>query len=49
MGAFCVFGVSRQVCRAKAEKTVLPYYIDSQKVRCYLTAIEWGGQSAGRG
>jgi hypothetical protein len=43
MGAFCVFGVSRQVCRAKAERTVLPYYMDGEKKR-YLTAPEWGGE-----
>lgn len=39
MGAFCVFGVSRQVCRKQAEKTV--------PTRCRelgreMTAAEWG-------
>lgn len=39
MGAFCVFGVSRQVCRKLAEKLVS--VIDKDSGRS-LTAPEWG-------
>lgn len=39
MGAFCVFGVSRQICRKLAEKSVPTY--DSQTKKS-LTAPEWG-------
>lgn len=46
MGAFCVFGVSRQVCRKQAEKNV--------PTRCpvlkrELTAPEWGARVAVEG
>lgn len=41
MGAFCVFGMSRQVCRKLAEKSVPTY--DSQTKKS-LTAAEWGAR-----
>lgn len=42
MGAFCVFGVSRTVCRKSAEKTVpLSENLPGGGTR-YLTAVEWG-------
>ena len=44
MGAFCVFGVSRQVCRKKAEQTVPSFYLDADNKRRYLTVLEWGGE-----
>ena len=43
MGAFCVFGVSRQVCRKLAEKSV-PTFCPVQKRE--LTAPEWGARVA---
>jgi hypothetical protein len=43
MGAFCVFGVSRQVCRKLAEKSLQTY--DSQTKKS-LTAVEWGAHVA---
>lgn len=39
MGAFCVFGVSRQVCRKQAEKIVPT--IDKETRRA-LSAADWG-------
>lgn len=39
MGAFCVFGVSRQVCRKLAEKAVPTY---SKELKREMTAPEWG-------
>lgn len=42
MGAFCVFGVSRQVCRKQAEKNVPTFVVDGGRRR-ELTAREWGG------
>lgn len=39
MGAFCVFGVSRQVCRKTAEKNVPTR---CPKLGRELTAAEWG-------
>jgi protein-disulfide isomerase-like protein with CxxC motif len=44
MGAFCVFGVSRQVCRKLAEKSVPTFYVDDKNKRQSLTAAEWGGE-----
>jgi len=41
MGGFCVYGVSRQVCRKQVEKNVLT--IDPLTKRS-LSAAEWGGQ-----
>ncbi len=41
MGAFCVFGVSRSVCRKSAEKSVSEMKIEGQKV-VGLTIAEWG-------
>lgn len=41
MGAFCVFGVSRQILRKSAEKTV-PTFVAGT----YLSAAEWGSQVA---
>jgi hypothetical protein len=46
MGAFCVFGVSRQVCRKLAEKNIPTY--DSELKRS-LTAPEWGVRVAAAG
>ena len=43
MGAFCVFGVSRQVCRKQAEKNV-PTHCPT--MRRELTAVEWGERVA---
>ena len=41
MGAFCVFGVSRQVCRKQAERKVPTVKIvDGERVG--LSAPEWG-------
>jgi hypothetical protein len=45
MGAFCVFGVSRQVCRKLAEKSVPTH---CPELKRELTAPEWGA-SDGRG
>jgi hypothetical protein len=48
MGAFCVFGVSRQVCRKLAEKSVPTFVIVDDvsakggKRRRELTVAEWG-------
>lgn len=39
MGAFCVFGVSRQVCRKQAESSVKT--IDKETGR-HLSVTEWG-------
>lgn len=39
MGAFCVFGVSRSVCRKLAEKSVPTF---DKLTRRELTAPEWG-------
>lgn len=44
MGAFCVFGVSRQVCRREAERKVPTIRIENGK-RIALSAPEWGGAS----
>jgi hypothetical protein len=41
MGAFCVFGVSRQVCRKLAEKSVPTR---CPELKRELTAPEWGGR-----
>ena len=41
MGAFCVFGVSRQVCRKQAEKTVPTIDKDTRRA---LSAAEWGAR-----
>ena len=41
MGAFCVFGVGRQVCRKTAEKNVPTRCPESKRA---LTAVEWGGR-----
>lgn len=41
MGAFCVFGVSRQVCRKLAEKRVPTFCMDLKRE---LSAVEWGGE-----
>ena len=43
MGAFCVFGVSRQVCRKLAEKNVATF---DQQTKKTLTAAEWGERVA---
>ena len=43
MGAFCVFGVSRQICRKLAEKSVPTYDSESKKS---LNAVEWGARVA---
>lgn len=40
MGAFCVFGISKSVCRAQAEKKT-PVAEGSGKDRRYLTMQEW--------
>lgn len=42
MGAFCVFGVSRQVCRKLAEKSVLTFCVEAGNKKRYFTAPEWG-------
>jgi len=39
MGAFCVFGVSRQVCRRQAEASVKT--VDKEAGR-HLSVTEWG-------
>lgn len=41
MGAFCVFGVSRTLCRKQAEKNT-PTYVVVNDRRQELTAPEWG-------
>lgn len=41
MGAFCVFGVSRQVCRKQAEKKISTVKIVDGK-RVGMSAPEWG-------
>lgn len=41
MGAFCVFGVSRSVCRKQAEKKVSTVRVIDGK-RINLSAPEWG-------
>jgi hypothetical protein len=41
MGAFCVFGVSRQVCRKLAEKSVKTYVVENNRRR-ELAAPDWG-------
>ena len=41
MGAFCVFGVSRQVCRKQAEKNVPTYCAEAKRS---LSPAEWGGR-----
>lgn len=43
MGAFCVFGVSRQVCRRQAEKNVATF---CPVFKRELTAPEWGKRVA---
>ena len=40
MGAFCVFGVSRSLCRMKAEKKA-PTVVGSGKDRRYVPIGEW--------
>lgn len=40
MGAFCVFGVSRSLCRAKAEKKV-PTVVGTGQDRRYVPIGEW--------
>jgi hypothetical protein len=40
MGAFCVFGVSKSLCRSKAEKKV-PTVVGSGKTRRHLLVDEW--------
>ncbi|MES2323255.1 MAG: hypothetical protein V4633_13405 [Pseudomonadota bacterium] len=43
MGAFCVFGVSRQLCRKAAEKSVpTAAPVEPGQRRHELTAAEWG-------
>lgn len=46
MGAFCVFGVSRQVCRKKAEASVPADGVitDANNKKRSLTAAEWGAR-----
>lgn len=41
MGAFCVFGVSRQICRKLAEKNVSVY---DKETKRSLSAPEWGAR-----
>ena len=41
MGAFCVFGVSRQVCRKLAEKAVKTYVVENNRRR-ELSVTDWG-------
>lgn len=43
MGAFCVFGVSKSTCRAKAEKKV-PNVIGSGRDRQPIPISEWAEQ-----
>lgn len=43
MGAFCVFGVSRTVCRKLAEKNVPTFVSEAGKKVRHLSAAEWGG------
>lgn len=45
MGGFCVFGVSRSICRKQAEKKTLTWISDGEK-RIELTVIEWGERVA---
>ena len=40
MGAFCVFGVSRQACRKQAEKNVPTYCAETKRS---LSPAEWRG------
>lgn len=49
MGAFCVFGVSRQVCRRQAERKVMTFeLVGVDNTMRHLTAVEWGGARRGR-
>ncbi|WEF34884.1 hypothetical protein [Pseudoduganella chitinolytica] len=42
MGAFCVFGVSKTLCKEKAgKKTVTSVAVDGSKKRRELTPAEW--------
>lgn len=45
MGAFCVFGVSKQALRKKAERLV-PTHMKIDGARMPLTAPEWGAKVA---
>jgi hypothetical protein len=41
MGAFCIYGVSRSICKANASKMVGPFDIE---LRRSLTAEEWASK-----
>lgn len=41
MTSFCVFGVSKQLCRQKAERKI-PTFIMKERKRIDLTPVEWG-------
>jgi len=44
MGAFCVFGVSKAVCLARATKKTPIFEPLDEKEKRYFTVTEWGGR-----
>ena len=43
MGAFCIYGISRSVCRAAAEKKIISYDVQAKR---NFSLVEWSDKCA---